>query len=89
MNTVMPFDGNVSEAAIVTWLTNRLDRLERIIDENNTAINARISQIEHRLLIPPRVEVDGWRVTILTISVVIAVAAIIMMIYAGGSFGGG
>lgn len=89
MNTVMPFDGNTSEAAIVTWLTNRLDRLERIIDENNTAINARISQIEHRLLIPPRVEIDSWRATILIVSIVGVVLSIMALIYAGGSFGGG
>ncbi len=83
----MPFDGNTSETAIVTWLTNRLDRLERIIDENNTAINARINQIEHRLLLPQKVDLDGWRTVTLIVSVVIAVLAIVTMIYAGGSLG--
>ena len=83
----MPFDGNTSEAAIVTWLINRLDRLERLIDENNTAINARINQIEHRLLLPQKVDLDGWRIVTLIVSVVIAVLAIVTMIYAGGSLG--
>lgn len=88
MTTVMPFDGNTSEAAIVTWLTNRLDRLERIIDENNTAINARISQIEHRLLIPPRVEIDGWRAIFLVVSIITAILSVLTLVYAGGAFGG-
>ena len=87
MNAAMPFDGNTSEAAIVTWLINRLDRLERLIDENNTAINARINQIEHRLLLPQKVDLDGWRIVTLIVSVVIAVLAIVTMIYAGGSLG--
>ena len=88
MNATMPFDGNTSEAAIVTWLTNRLDRLERIIDENNTAINARISQIEHRLLIPPRVELDSWRATLLVVSIVVAIISVMAAVYVGGSCGG-
>lgn len=88
MNAAMPFDGNTSEAAIVTWLTNRLDRLERIIDENNTAINARISQIENRLLIPPRVELDSWRATLLVVSIVVAIISVMAAVYVGGSFGG-
>lgn len=86
MNTAMPFDGNTDQT-MMQWLTSRLDRLERIIDENNTAINARISQIEHRLLLPPRVELDGWRTVSLIVSIVVAVLAIIVMIYAGGSLG--
>lgn len=87
MNAAMPFDGNTSEAAIVTWLTNRLDRLERLIDENNTAINARINQIEHHLLLSPKVELDGWRAVSLAVSIVVAVLAIAVLIYAGGSLG--
>lgn len=84
----MPFDGNTSEAAIITWLTSRLDRLERIIDDNNTTINTRITQIEHRLLIPSRVEIDSWRATILIVGLVAVVLGIMALIYAGGSFGG-
>lgn len=87
MNATMPFDGNSTEQTMMQWLTSRLDRLERLIDENNNAINARINQIEHRLLLPPKVELDGWRAVSLAVSIVVAVLAIAILIYAGGSFG--
>ncbi len=87
MNATMPFDGNSTEQTMMQWLTSRLDRLERLIDENNNAINARINQIEHHLLLPQKVDLDGWRTVTLIVSIVVAVLAIVTMIYAGGSFG--
>ena len=86
MNTAMPFDGN-TEQTMMQWLTSRLDRLERLIDENNNAINARINQIEHRLLHSPKLELDGWRTISLIVSIVVAVLAIVTLIYAGGTLG--
>lgn len=76
MNATMPFDGN-TEQTMMQWLTSRLDRLERLIDENNNAINARINQIEHRLL----------HTISLIVSIVVAVLAIVTLIYAGGTLG--
>lgn len=87
MNATMPFDGNGTEQTMMQWLTSRLDRLERLIDENNNAINARINQIEHHLLLSPKVELDGWRAVSLAVSIVVAVLAIAVLIYAGGSLG--
>ncbi len=87
MNATMPFDGNSTEQTMMQWLTSRLDRLERLIDENNNAINARINQIEHHLLLSPKVELDGWRAVSLAVSIVVAVLAIAVLIYAGGSLG--
>ncbi len=88
MNATMPFDGNSTEQTMMQWLTNRLDRLERLIDENNTAINARINQIEHHLLLSPRLEIDSWRAAILVVSIIGVALSIMALIYAGGSFGG-
>ena len=82
----MPFDGNTDQT-MMQWLTSRLDRLERLIDDNNNAINARINQIEHRLLLPTKVELDGWRTVSLAVSIVVAILAIVALIYAGGSLG--
>ncbi len=87
MNATMPFDGNSTEQTMMQWLTSRLDRLERLIDENNNAINARINQIEHRLLLP-RLEIDSWRAAILVVSIIGVALSIMALIYAGGSFGG-
>lgn len=86
MNAAMPFD-NGDQQPMMQWLTSRLDRLERLIDENNNAINARINQIEYRLLLPPKVELDGWRTVSLAVSIVVAILAIVALIYAGGSLG--
>lgn len=86
MTIAMPFDGNTDQT-MFQWLSSRLDRLERLIDENNTAINAKISHIEHRLLSPSKLELDGWRMVALSVSIIVAVAAIVTAIYAGGALG--
>ncbi len=81
----MPFDGGGgTDETIIKWLTGRLDRLERMIDD----LNVRINQFEHRLLLPPRVELGGWQGLLLVIAIAVAASALIALVYFGGSSGG-
>lgn len=83
---IMPFNENNNDAGdtMLKWLTGRLDRLERLIDD----LNAKITQMEHRLLQPSRMDINGWSGAIIIVGVVMTTLLIMWIIYTGGRVGG-
>ncbi len=81
---IMPFDNNNDGDTMLKWLTGRLDRLERLIDD----LNAKITQMEHRLMQPPRMDIGGWNGAIIIVGVIMATLLIMWVIYTGGRAGG-
>lgn len=82
----MPFDNNNTDSGdhMLKWLTARLDRLERLIDD----LNAKITSMEHHLLFPQRMDVTGWNGALVIVGVISATIFIIWLIYVGGQAGG-
>ena len=85
---IMPFNENDNTSSggdtMLKWLTGRLDRLERLIDD----LNAKITQMEHRLLQPPHMDMSGWSGAIIIVGVVMTTLLIMWIIYTGGRVGG-